>query len=371
MALPMTYYMFRPVAPAPRITEPPDEEPPIIRQPPLTRPSTPSPRRVPAPRPVPPPPAPSPVRAPLPAPVPVRSLGILNYGVTCFANAAIQCLLAPFMEGTPFGGLLLGGLGSPVAAELRLLQNSYDLIRPMPLLLRMPVRFRGGRQEDSQDFLSELLWMIHNDLRKDKALPRPSVDLPYEEYAARLIESDTSPVLETFTFISHLVLTCRRCGNSTHSTRHSNFLSLAFPPASFDAPSITDLVANYSQKTTCADGVDCRTCRRREPCTKEEILRAPPRVLIVHLHRFRPEGKLTHPVILDNLIVFGRKYELVGVIDHLGSSERSGHYTARLRAPAGSWLVADDTYVGPSESPTSVVCNPQSSPYVLFYKTVV
>ena len=368
MALPLTYYMFRPVAPA-RITEPPEDDPPVIGPPQTTRPSTPWPTTAVAP--IPPYYIPTPAPAPAPAPAPRRSLGILNYGVTCFANAALQCLLAPFMDGTPFGGLLMGSIGSPVAAEFRLLQHSSDLIRPMPLLLRMPVRFRGARQEDSQDFLSELLWIIHNDMRKDKALPRPSVDLPYDEYAARLIESDTSPVLETFTFISHVVLTCKRCGKTTQSTRHSNFLGLAFPPASFDAPSVSELVAAHGQRTNCADGVDCRGCRRREPCTKQEILRAPPRILIVHLHRFRPEGKLTNPVVLDDLVVFDRKYELVGVIDHLGSSERSGHYTARVRAAAGNWLVADDTYVGPTDRPTNPRCNPQPSPYVLFYKTVV
>ena len=300
-------------------------------------------------------------------PVTRRTIGSLNYGVTCFANAGIQCLLATFLDDTPFGGLFKTGVNSPLADQLRLLHNARELYRPMPLLLKMPSRFRGFQQEDSQDFLSELLWIIHNDTRQDKAMPRPSVDLPYEEYTARLIASDTSPVLETFTFISHVVLICKRCGTRSQSIRHSNFLGLALPPRSTSAPTISELISTYSAQVTCVDGVNCRVCRRREPCTKQEILKAPPRVLIVHLHRFRPDGKNSDPVVLDNLLVFGRSYQLVGVIDHIGTSERSGHYTARIRA-GRDWLVADDSYVGPTANPAATK---QSSPYVLFYKTIV
>ena len=42
------------------------------------------------------------------------------------------------------------------------------------------------------------------------------------------------------------------------------------------------------------------------------------------------------------------KYEPIGVLCHLGSSQNNGHYITHMKTPSGQWILYDDTYLSVS-----------------------
>ena len=100
----------------------------------------------------------------------------------------------------------------------------------------------------------------------------------------------------------------------------------------------------------------------------EEVLQGPD-VLMIQLSRFgfQVTNAHTNPPLgfsykinnlvnipLEGLRFGGRKYNLHAIINHIGSTLESGHYTATVRGESGQWVEFNDSVVT-EKKPEAVV----------------
>lgn len=163
---------------------------------------------------------------------------------------------------------------------------------------------------------------------------------------------------------------------------------------------IYDFLKHFSDpETLCSQNAwFCNKCKKNQRATTQMEIFSAPRILIIHLKRFKNNRniktkinlKIQYPLenldltdyILENLLpeeLLERKdvksnenskktpilYDLYGVINHHGSNLSCGHYTAICRNSCDlKWYKFDDKLV--YEIGESQVCN--NDAYVLFYR---
>ena len=118
----------------------------------------------------------------------------------------------------------------------------------------------------------------------------------------------------------------------------------------------------------------CEYCNTYTDSKKKLSIITLPRILVIHLSRFRGLQKI-HEYVRFNAQVsikynidgseYNNQYRIMGIVVHLGSSIASGHYIAYIRAGEKWFKMNDDT--------VSAVCwrtVRRKKAYLLFYEQI-
>ena len=131
-----------------------------------------------------------------------------------------------------------------------------------------------------------------------------------------------------FTSVYLTTFTCKCCYNSKSSHWMSRMLSVS--PAK--ECSIEQLIAGSMTQIV---HKHCACCHKNTEHTETLKWTCPPKYLVLAINRFAYFGNRTIKdnsciPIQFNVQIHGFKFELVGIIDHHGSTAGSGHYTSTL-----------------------------------------
>ncbi|CAK6955039.1 ubiquitin carboxyl-terminal hydrolase 37-like isoform X4 [Scomber scombrus] len=202
-----------------------------------------------------------------------------------------------------------------------------------------------------------------------------SVSLLLQEEAAVMGRIYTCPVEDNFMFKMENSRTCKRCG--ARSTREEDFISLSLKLVY--GSSVQEMLKDYLMETDVYFRCDCGA----NTSGQQYIFETLPRVLILHLKRFRVAQlvlteKLYYPVkLFRELVVSSRQgdswYSLMSVISYIGW-RKEGHYISdglhpdvELDDPGDRWLTYNDSEV--IEIQGASVCQEREKiAYVLFYQ---
>lgn len=118
---------------------------------------------------------------------------------------------------------------------------------------------------------------------------------------------------------------------------------------------------------------NCSSCKKQVTATKQMWLEQPPVVLCIYLTRFSGSGPKDNTPIAStpqlNLCQYSSQstptYRLVSIVEHLGSTIHSGHYTATCLTNNGAFHQFDDHKVKP------ISIDAVSNGYVAFYEVSV
>eukprot|EP00760_Papus_ankaliazontas_P028346 PhM_4_TR364/c0_g1_i1/m.16314/K11833/USP2; ubiquitin carboxyl-terminal hydrolase 2 len=342
-------------------------------------------------------------------------VGLDNLGNTCFMNAAIQCLVRV----PAFGEYILQhgdslDINTGTKSRGRVTLSLVDLTKRLLLLdtrsvpmydfrqaiTRFAQRFDDYQQHDSHEFLRFVLDGLHEELNRIRTPP------PYQELkdidgesardqAARWIryhdERNNSIITELFGGTLQSERKCSVCGYVSRS--FDPFLDLSVPvkKSSSGRTSLQDCLAQYTtpELLSGSERAYCSRCKKHTDSTIQLTVYRLPRILVVQLKRFsygnvlrsKINDKVEFPLerldmaryvsdAVPSSLKSHRYYNLVGVINHMGSSG-GGHYTAFCSSYSttgrfGEWFHYNDSRCSPLVA--SGVCT--SNGYVLFYEAV-
>ncbi|KAK7205143.1 hypothetical protein BZA70DRAFT_295619 [Myxozyma melibiosi] len=350
--------------------------------------------------------------------------GLKNLGNTCYMNSVIQCLAGTsllariFLNGTyrkqinmqnKLGtqGVLAKAFGDLVAA---LYSDQCTFLVPTTMkdvTGRLRPEFAGSDQQDAQEFLTFLLDSLHEDLNLNGGKTRLPPLTEQEErmrekfpvrYASfleweRYRKSDNSAIVSMFQGQYQSKLMCMTCKFT--STTYNPFSVLSLPLAPGKHVSLKQCFDMFVMEEVLDkdDAWYCPQCKTQRKATKTLRIARLPMILIVHLKRFKTNGRWTNK--LDTFVDYPVhdldltsywpafrsedsmwidkvpksdqvppfKYNLYGVVNHYGTL-RGGHYTAYMHKNNKGWLVFDDSRVAMIKEDKVV----SRDAYVLFYQ---
>ncbi|KAJ7988553.1 hypothetical protein DPEC_G00324760 [Dallia pectoralis] len=325
----------------------------------------------------------------------LEALGLPNIGNSCFLNATLQCLLVlpVFLQEIHRQRIEnLSWLSSCYNLHSCLSEVHYScqpgsgateeykeqILRTVKYLLACQDRkYLQDSQQDAHELLVNMLCLLRVEGR----------------VLVELNQGYISPVSH-LEFLMASVLSCTSCGRTSSNSEDYNHLSLDISPEG----TLQDCLAlNFK---SCVVDFRCPNCDGLQASRREQF-HTLPRVLVLHLKRFRhrrwgvqklkrsllipPKLSLStlcgddvppctasyqrnrpSPTWTEDPVTSSGYYQLTGILSHLGGFMLSGHYVSDIRAANGKWLRCNDSMVSVS-SEASVLRSRARSAYLLFY----
>ncbi|KAL9102611.1 MAG: hypothetical protein Q9163_002255 [Psora crenata] len=279
-------------------------------------------------------------------------------------------------------------------------QSRVGVVSPsrfLEILKRDNEMFRTAMHQDAHEFLNLLLndvvenVEVHSKkLEEAKATDRSSEKSDFELALAKAMpktgSNSTGWVHELFEGTLTSETKCLTCENV--SQRDEAFLDLSVDLD--EHTSVTSCLRKFSEEEMLCERnkFHCDNCGDLQEAEKRMKIRRLPKILALHLKRFKYTEdlqrlqKLFHRVVYPyHLRLFNttddvedpdRLYELYAVVVHIGGGPYHGHYVSIIKTEDRGWLLFDDELVEPVDK--SYVQNffgdgsGLACAYVLFYQ---
>ncbi|XP_051147198.1 ubiquitin carboxyl-terminal hydrolase 3-like isoform X2 [Andrographis paniculata] len=302
-----------------------------------------------------------------------RYFGLENFGNTCYCNSVLQALYfcVPFREklleyylnskneGEAEENLLT--CLAELFSQISLQKKKTGAIAPKRFIQRLRKEndvFRGFMHQDAHEFLNFLLNQLVDILEKEshKATNEVAVNGSISGQVNGVKHDQTvNWVHENFQGILTNETRCLWC--ETVTARDETFLDLSLDIE--QNTSITSCLKNFSSTETlnAEDKFFCDKCCSLQEAQKRMKIKKPPRILVIHLKRFKFMEQLNRHKKLSYRVVFplelklsnttedaDLEYSLNGVVVHVGVGPNHGHYISIVKSH-NHWLCFDDESV--------------------------
>ncbi|KAI5970556.1 hypothetical protein CANMA_000465 [Candida margitis] len=319
-------------------------------------------------------------------------VGLLNHGVTCYMNSAIQSLIH-----IPAFQHYLNDINQGKAAILKPRSISHVLaelskrmwnpnkptakyINPKKIIQRLDdinCMMSEWQQEDSHEYYMSLMSRLQED-----SVPKGH-------------KLNESIIYDIFGGLLHQKITCHQCHNISSTKQEFYDLSLGLNKKKYQnscrftiEKSINDFFSDEVIRKNDQDsksGYYCDKCQSFTQANKISSILTAPETLTIHLKRFKFNGNSSSKVkqgicyskYLDltkymdanettkSFPPTAAKYQLIAVIVHEGRSISSGHYICHVLQPDGvSWSTYDDEYINRIDEKKALS---DANAYVLVY----
>jgi ubiquitin C-terminal hydrolase len=325
--------------------------------------------------------------------------GLINMGLTCYANAVIQNLrhlskLTWLLEDGRYNTLFKRNATSKMELSQNLTKEFAKVVQLLGQCKKgqsvrpgnfwntlIPAvndtlyeQFAVKTFHDSHEFYQLILETIHQstiqdvDIKIVRPMPKtPQDKLIYDALIAwqKTFEKEYSPFIHMFYGMYHQKTVCQTCNTVSHRWEAFNSLKVPITVSSEPCDIMRALKEDLLHEEL-IDEYDCEKCGSpRRPAKKSTSIWKLPLVIVLSIKRFTNNGQKIRtavaPISLVDFTPYFSKesperegmvqYTLRGIVDHHGSS-RGGHYTAQCRNIVTSgWHRYDDESVYPVEKP--------------------
>ncbi|CCH60569.1 hypothetical protein TBLA_0D00620 [Henningerozyma blattae CBS 6284] len=272
------------------------------------------------------------------------------------------------------------------------------------ILKRDNILFNSRMHQDAHEFLNFLLNELSDYMIKcinEENLKKTIANNPNTDTHNTLTQSHTSNnqqeednnLPRMSDFISDLFrgtlinkTRCLTCDNVT--SREEPFLDFPIEVKDDTETNIQTELKSYHQREMLngSNKFYCDECGGLQEAERIVGLKQLPKTLSLHLKRFKYSeeqncniklfNKVNYPLYLDVSSSFNpninKRYELNGIVVHMGGGPQHGHYVAICKNDKFGWLLMDDETVETISEETVLRCKGDSkdltTAYVLFYK---
>jgi ubiquitin C-terminal hydrolase len=318
------------------------------------------------------------------SPISTGHVGLRNLGNTCYLNSSLQMLfsvtgfvtdLSATYENLKSTDTSTEGEENeiktmPLCSALLTVASRMRLIPPQtknnttregsacPSILKKEMdkltdKFGGYEQRDAHEFLSDLIDLLHDELKAAKA--------NHEDYSTEL------PTDKYFRLDVNVCFTCDSCKYSRSKEELYRHLSVDIGKNKDDEPwTVNQGLDQFFQPEQ--REIKCEKCEDGLSATQTITVKSRPKALLLHLKRFIVEvndGEVSWPkstarvksetsISLEKFTTGevkggdeNQEYSLKGVVRHIGKLAMSGHYTAdanrnTLSEQKQQWVNFDD-----------------------------
>lgn len=344
--------------------------------------------------------------------------GILNLGNTCYINVNIQMILNCDL----LNNLLVDKdninnkelLYSYICIlkrlkEIRLQEhiemnqeNDKIYIRKLKLSSFIE-KFRNifsqvaFNQQDCLEGLTFILNNFHETLSKINKINDPKYILNNIRYNKEIknicLEHFKSDIKNDHSLFFNLLysyylsnIKCDNCSHTVHRLEQYKEISLTLFNDNLNN-NLDNLLKNYFKHEK-LDDYKCDNCKQKNFCNKKITLLNTPKYLIIQLKRFEFNTKtfrmskimneVNYPLFIDmnkyclqdnenNKINSKNIYNLTSIINHLGGSLQSGHYTS-FHKINNQWFSADDADIQKIDEDYLFIRRNKQQSYILIYE---
>ena len=219
------------------------------------------------------------------------------------------------------------------------------------LAILYPSIFDNNKQQDAHEAFLKICEILDNATKSvlfTSSQPDP-LGLDYDSIIKRL-----------FFGIQKITETCSSCSYSTEKSE--SFFNMDISPSNnIQKTIISEWNRNSFQKT-------CQICDNTTQHLQTISIQVKPNILVILFKRFRflKTGRLTklntEIALPEQLKIPGFFGNLIGFIDHLGTTPHSGHYVSNVKID-NTWFLCNDSLITPNTSNLN-----SSQVYIAFYK---
>ena len=226
-------------------------------------------------------------------------------------------------------------------------------------------RVAANRNAEPLEFTKEATGDAHEAIRiilgKLSDAARPLAASPNEE-PTRIDELFASTAIRSFV--------CRGCKGRRNIEEKDHDIMLTIPKIKDGDPDVVSLYDCYRETVQSEElqGVECATCDRNQKASTRRSLTSGADVMLMVLGRFDYSGGKIHTKVRYPLTfgLNGKRYKLVGVVHHLGTTRSGGHYVSQFLS-FSDWVDASDTHVHLHRGPVQTVSD---TAYILVYDRI-
>ena len=266
------------------------------------------------------------------------------------------------------------------------------------LISKLNPLFSGIQANDSKDLIIFIYETLHNELNNPESnnkilekLNNQNIPNDLKLFRQNYYSQNYSIITNIFYSEQTSNLLCKSCNCNKVSYNIYNFLIFPLekirlylvktkPHGLINVTLLDCFEQNEEQELLCGmNQIYCNNCKRQSDALSFNRLYNCPEVLTIILNRgkglqFSVEFKFPMLLDIDKYVIdksCGTKYELIGVITHLGESGMSGHFIAYCKSSPGdkNWYCFNDALVNKCKDPEEEI-NSRGIPYVLYYQKI-
>ena len=271
--------------------------------------------------------------------------------------------------------------------------------------------FKGVQANDAKDLVNFIIMTLHEELNKSKVnsannnmininMDQSNQQFVLQNFLHNFANENRSFISDNFYGISHTVTRCSKCAIDKHNFEAYFFLNFPLEEVrryklqmvinqnnmitsqnNMNFNMNPNMMMKYNQKIESFSGDNamyCNYCKLQLPANYATYLYSPPEILILVLNRgqgiqFKVKLEFYTELDLSNFIQLKSnnmnvKFDLIGVVTHMGESGAAGHFIATCKSPIdGIWYQYNDDLAFPVKDFNSQILN-YAMPYILFYQ---
>lgn len=280
--------------------------------------------------------------------------GFFNIGNSCYLNSALQCLINSEIFVNELQNIIKSykGLSTENLKRYEFLNLLIDMtsatnpVNLKQILSEYDDLFKYNHQQDAHEALMSILNILHKETKINSKHHEKLFKSMNQGWISHIKTFGFSFIDKIFSGQQVSIVKCP-CNHIVQTSEIYNSLNLSI---SNDSKLHTSFGQYFSPDTI--PDYECDHCHNKTNATKMISILSFPDILIISLKRFTQQGQkiqsnyeILTELSFNNINIGQLNYKLKVIVNHVGNSLHSGHYTSIIINSGNYYYIDDDKII--------------------------